>query len=70
MGIKVELQIWEAKWVPVGIWHIRLLCLLLNLKAWGIYQSCWMSFEKTLVTQIHTFYKYWMFKVHLEQIKN
>lgn len=48
MGIKVELQIWEAKWIPVltyqyltyiGIGHTRLLCLLLNLKACGICQS-------------------------------
>lgn len=28
-----------------------------------------MSFEKILVTQIHTFFKYCMFKVHLGQIK-
>lgn len=67
MGIKVELQIWEAKWISVGIWHI--LYLLLNLKACGICQSWWMSFEKMVVTQIHLFYKYCMFKVHLGQIK-
>lgn len=27
-----------------------------------------MSSEKTVVTQINTFYKYWMFKIHLGQL--